>query len=114
MALDSRDILLKLFADNQTQSITASDMRTFVNAVYNELFNKMNVRDDLGTSDPDKALSSRQGVILDEKIQALENEIQELKQRVQFLEGINGTTATFNTSDNITIRVENGIVAEVY
>lgn len=114
MALDSREILLQQFADNQVQGITAADMRSFVNAVYNELFNKLDVRDDLGTEDPDKALSARQGVILLQKIEDLQNEIEHLNRRVQALEGISGISSTFNTTEEFIVRVENGIVADVY
>ena len=114
MAIDSRELLLESFADNQIQGITAADMRSFVNAVYNELFNKLDVRDDLGTEDPDQALSARQGVELKLMIDALQDEIRILNQRVQVLEGVSGTNSTFSTSDDLVVRVENGIVAEVY
>jgi len=114
MAIDSRDLLLQSFADNQIQGITAADMRSFVNAVYNELFNKLDVRDDLGTTNPDQALSAAQGVALRVMVENLQSEVQNLRQRVQVLEGISGTNSTFSTSDDLTVRVENGIVAEVF
>lgn len=114
MALDSRQILLDSFADNQIQGITAADMRSFVNAVYDELFNKLDVRDDLGSQDPEQALSALQGVELKNMIQDLQTQIQLLNQRINVLEGISGTNSTFNTSDDLVVRVENGIVAEVY
>ena len=114
MATDSRQLLLDSFADNQIQSITAADMRSFVNAVYDELLNKLDVRDDLGTQDPDKALSAMQGVELKTLIDDLQQEIETLKRKVQALEGISGTNSTFSTTDDLVVRVENGIVAEVY
>ena len=66
---NSKDYILGLFPDNVNNEITASDLRIFVNAIFDEKVDITSIQDNLVSTDRDKPLSANQGRVLDEKIQ---------------------------------------------
>jgi len=74
----TREYLLKEFADNDTQNITAASMRLFVNCVYDNVIDRSLIVDNLVTSNPYVPLSANMGVVLDKKIESNSSQIQDL------------------------------------
>jgi len=64
-----RQYLLSIFADNNTNNISAADMRIYVNCVYDNFLEIVNIIDNLDTYEGKKALSANQGAILNDKIE---------------------------------------------
>jgi hypothetical protein len=70
-----RQTLLQIFADNNTNNISAADMRTFVNCVYDNFLELTKVIDNLDTYSSNSALSANQGAILNDKIEQNQQDI---------------------------------------
>lgn len=72
---NSRDTILNLFPDNNNNEITASKIRQFVTAVFNEEIDINEIQDRLTSTDNDKPLSANQGRILDGKITTVSDSV---------------------------------------
>ena len=73
--MNSRDILLETFQDNNANMITASDLREFVNATYDEMVLVENVIDNLQSSSSTSVLSANQGQIIDQRLNLIEPQV---------------------------------------
>ena len=67
---NSKQFILDLFPDNNNNEITASDIRTFVTAVFDEEVDINEIQDNLISSTTNQPLSANQGRILNDKITA--------------------------------------------
>jgi hypothetical protein len=77
--MNSKEILLQLFRDNNTKYITAASIRKFVEAVYSEMLLTKNVIDSVDTYESDKVASLNQTSKLQDAIETLKTEIQEIQ-----------------------------------
>ena len=73
-----RSNLLYEFRDNDTQNITAASMRLFVNCVYDNFVENINIIDNLITYDAYKPLSANQGALLNDSINTINTKLNEL------------------------------------
>lgn len=73
--MNSKDILLETFRDNNANLITANDLREFVNAVYNEMVLVENIVDNFNSSSSTSVLSANRGQILDQRLNAIEPQV---------------------------------------
>lgn len=74
---NSKDYILGLFPDNVNNEITASDLRIFVNSIYDEKIDITSIQDNLISTTRDEPLSANQGRILDNKIQDILNKLED-------------------------------------
>ena len=65
---NSKNTILGLFPDNDTNDIKAADLRQFVTAVFDEEVDTNEIQNTLTSNDTTKPLSALQGKVLDEKI----------------------------------------------
>jgi len=103
MATDSRDILLDLFPDNGAFEISAADLRTFVNTVYDEKVGTNKVIDNTNSNSATDVLSANQGKLLSERITNNTNEFPQIKTDIADLQtNLTNTNTSVNTnSQNI-------------
>lgn len=104
---NSQQILLDSFAEGQVGTITAADMRTFVNAMYAENALLDDIIDNLLSTENKKTLSAAQGKVLNDLITDLQIEVTANTDAIAA-----GTTGSFNTSTE-TITVVNGIITDI-
>ena len=115
--MDSRNILLDTFRDNNAQLITAADMRELINAIYDEKVSIEDVIDNLLSIEADLPLSANQGRILKVLIDSLQisldaNIAKTNTNETAISELSGGLTTTFNTTTH-TITLTNGIVTSI-
>jgi len=67
---NSKQYILSLFPDNNNNEITAADVRIFVNAIFDEEIDIVDIIDNLFSTNGQVPLSANQGRILDDKISA--------------------------------------------
>jgi len=65
---NSKQYILSLFPDNNNNEISAADIRIFVNAIFDEEIDTVDIIDNLFSTDGRVPLSANQGRILDDKI----------------------------------------------
>jgi len=65
---NSKDYILELFPDNVNNEISATDLRIFVNSIFDEKIDKSDIQDNLTSTSRESPLSANQGRLLDEKI----------------------------------------------
>ena len=115
--MDSRDILLDTFRDNNAQLITANDMREFINAIYDEKVAVNDIVDNLASDDTNKVLSAYQGKVLNADLTLTKVSVADNTAAValntQSLAGLTGgITTTFDTGREI-VTVTNGIITNI-
>jgi hypothetical protein len=69
--MNSRNILLNKFRDNQSGNIDAADLRIFVNAVYDEMLLLEKLLDRADIFDDDKAATINQVSIIKDELSQL-------------------------------------------
>ena len=91
--MNSKNILLQSFRDQTSQSITASDLRSLVIAIYDEFLLTSDIieRDDIFTDDQVASISitsdiSREVQVLKDQLKAQELQMQQLEDRILRLE----------------------------
>lgn len=72
---NSKQYILSLFPDNSNNEISAADMRIFVNSIFDEEIDIVDIIDNLSSTDQQKPLSANQGRILDDKITTVSSSI---------------------------------------
>lgn len=116
--MDSRDILLDTFRDNNAQLITAADMRELINALYDEKVSIEDVIDNLLSIETGMPLSANQGrvlkVLIDALQIALDGHTASIAQNTADLSALSGgITTTFLIADGRTVTVTNGIITNI-
>ena len=130
--MNSKDILLETFRDNNANLITANDLREFVNAVYNEMVLVENIVDNFNSSSSTSVLSANRGQILDQRLNSIEPQVtvntsdiqnlivdvaaiqtklDALTSRLDLVTNLlqRGLTGEINTNQTATLVQENGI-----
>lgn len=120
--MDSRLSLLDTFRDNNSQAITAADMRTLINSIYDEKISIEVIIDNLLSIDATKILSANQGRILKELIDSLSDTLSpQVTQNADDISTISslvsplssGASGTFVSSDGKTITVTSGVITDI-
>jgi hypothetical protein len=75
----SKQNLMNIFRDNNTQAITAASMRIMVDCVYDNFLDIQNIIDNLNSYYADKALSAQKGAILNDKIEFVKIDIADIQ-----------------------------------
>ena len=83
---NTKDDLLILFADNDTNDITAERLRQFVTDIYSQAVLIDDIVDDYDTPNYNKALSAGRGKYLNDRLLLAEQAIIDLTARIEALE----------------------------
>lgn len=83
---NTKDDLLILFADNDTNDITAERLRQFVTDIYSQAVLIDDIVDDYDTPDYNKVLSAGRGKYLNDRLLLAEQAIIDLTARIEALE----------------------------
>jgi len=72
---NSRDSILNLFPDNNNNEITASKIRQFITAIFDEEIDINEIQDRLNATDVDKPLSANMGRVLNSSVIAVDGKV---------------------------------------
>ena len=84
--MDSKQILLETFQDNNAHLITAADMRQFVTSVYDEKVTTEGVVNNLASVDPVEVLAAPQGNAINQRLVILESAVSTKEQEIIVLQ----------------------------